>query len=441
MQFLIFYFSTSCTFLIPDDSPSSSNESSREFSYKQGILDIRSVSYLSYEIRTLLKSVLTNPSSSQQLFKIVDGKIINNDDNDNFDIYNINSDEGTNNYDNNDRNDDNDNDNSKSTPKRSKSPLKGPQQEQIWMIPVRTAQSVLGVLKIIVLIPLNKIYSKKFGESPGDIPPSPHPRVKKSPIPRVSFSPDVLSMNFQISIDENMRDRRDRILAAQSNFIYFSELFAPLLYSSIQIGKLKIKKHLKKKKENEEETVQESKFDYRSQGTENIKSFLFNCLKIVSTESISRTLQPSLPLFLNSDFSKIEKIIKKIFYEIAKTKIKNSGMRLGIFFPEKEKKNCSPIRKDEKKENTEINTGTKLNWYTSPSKSKEHSSQILNEKKISDISTKNIIKKNENDLKYKITNESENEFKNSSQINLFSSLDSRNKKKIELFVDTCTEKK
>ena len=62
------------------------------------------MSYLSYEIRTLLKSVLKNPSSSQQLFKIVDGKIINNDDNDNFDIYNINSDEGTNDYDNNDRN-------------------------------------------------------------------------------------------------------------------------------------------------------------------------------------------------------------------------------------------------------------------------------------------------------------------------------------------------
>ena len=149
----------------------------------------------------------------------------------------------------------------------------------------------------------------------------------------------------------------------------------------------------------EEKSVMTSNILLRTEKSEKMKEFVSKCLNIVSTENNSRTLHPSLPIFLNAKISKIEKIVIKILKVIPDLKFQNFGCRLGIFLP-KNNKNCnfydiSPMKKNqkendcrEKTENfreekksadcntTKRNAEIKLNWYSPPSKPEEHSSSI-----------------------------------------------------------------
>lgn len=84
--------------------------------------------------------------------------------------------------------------------------------EETWLVPVRTARTVLGVLRITL-----KLNRKK---SASDLDESLSPSFSK-----ISFSPGLKS---EVSV-EGSSDREDRSLAAQNALVTYSELIAPLL--------------------------------------------------------------------------------------------------------------------------------------------------------------------------------------------------------------------
>lgn len=84
--------------------------------------------------------------------------------------------------------------------------------EEVWLVPVRTARTVLGVLKIT----LKSNRKKSYRDLDGFVDPSSS---------KISFSPGLKS---EVS-GEGMSDRKNMSLAAQNALVTYSELIAPLL--------------------------------------------------------------------------------------------------------------------------------------------------------------------------------------------------------------------
>jgi hypothetical protein len=173
---------------IVDDSRCSSAESS-DIGCTKGLVRSQSESVLEPAVRTLVRDLLCNSTSSRQLYRIVDSHIVEDEE------------EG-----------------------RSCPPSTG---DETWLVPVRTARAVLAVLKVTV----KSSAKNAAGE---DLSPF-------RSFSRVSFSPDKMTSGLlggKESGDDylcNAETRvRDRTAAARDALITFSNLLAPLLSTARQ---------------------------------------------------------------------------------------------------------------------------------------------------------------------------------------------------------------
>lgn len=149
----------------------------------------QSESVLEPAVRILVRDLLCNSTSSRQLYRIVDSHIVEDDD----EVI--------------------------SYPPST--------AEETWLVPIRTARTVLAVLKVTVK-------SAAKNAAGGDISPS-------RSFSRVSFSPNQTASGMtgdkEIGGDYFCNEEargRDRTAAARDALITFSNLLAPLLFTARQ---------------------------------------------------------------------------------------------------------------------------------------------------------------------------------------------------------------
>ena len=330
--FLIFFI------LIPDFSPRSTGFN--DIGYKKGLLDIKDISYLGTEIGIFINNLLTSPhTSSQHLYKVFDGKMLKNNGNKNE----KDSDYITDNL--NERNpfyeilkshEHGQTDNIHNGPfydfrspsgisfgsgpgsgigsgsafSRPGSQIKPGEQMQTWLVPVRTARNVLGVLRVNVLVPKQKVPhtpTHTYTDTHTDTMTA----TKLSPS-KVSFSPDVTPYrpsnthyhsrsnspnrsnsqglgNLNDSISDN--DWNERINAAQNNIINFSEIFAPLLFSAININKLKNNATVNSEKKIGGENAQKSGVNDMIYNRNNDDNYTDNNDKNISISAMNQNIE------------------------------------------------------------------------------------------------------------------------------------------------------
>jgi hypothetical protein len=184
------------SFYITDCSNIASTDSS-DLGCTKGLVTVQPGSALDPIVHTLIQDLLSMPSQRQLLYKVVDGQVTDEEGR-------VHTQYGT----------QRDSDISRGRSRGRSGTGPGPisKGEEIWLVPVRTARTVLGVLKITL-----KSNRKK---SSGDLDESMNPSLSK-----ISFSPGLKS---EVS-GEGISDRKDRSLAAQNALVTYSELIAPLL--------------------------------------------------------------------------------------------------------------------------------------------------------------------------------------------------------------------
>ena len=187
----------------------------------------QSESVLEPEVRTLVRDLLCEVTSSQQLYRIADSHLHIYDEEKYQNDFSTSS------------TGDQDESNCKLTFDAGRTghemrevkpchPLTG---DETWLVPVRTARTVLAVLKITVRSPTNEIVDNKLSLS------------------RVYFAPQEISpglVSGRDRIDSSCSEEvegNDRNVAARDALITFSNLLAPLLTAARQIEmEIKVKK-------------------------------------------------------------------------------------------------------------------------------------------------------------------------------------------------------
>jgi hypothetical protein len=127
------------------------------------------------------------------------------------------------------------------TPSSTSTPSPSHQVEQVWLVPVRTARSILGVLRVTVMIPAN---TRKFHDNgiKGEKLQSrfrssitPNTSIQISPYNSIKGKNSYSHGNIEDITIRGMSSFRD----AQNSIINFSELLAPLLSAASHVDALK----------------------------------------------------------------------------------------------------------------------------------------------------------------------------------------------------------
>ena len=172
----------------------------------KGLVTVQPGAALDPIVHKLLLDILSIPSQRQLLYKVVDGQVTDEEGrvHTQYNSTQWDSDSGTG--------------RGGGRGRSGTGPSAISKGEETWLVCVRTARTVLGVLKITL-----KSNRKK---SSIDQDESMNPSFSK-----ISFSPGLKS---EVS-GEGISDRKDRSLAAQSALVTYSELIAPLLCAATLI--------------------------------------------------------------------------------------------------------------------------------------------------------------------------------------------------------------
>jgi hypothetical protein len=160
-------------------------------------------------VHTLVQDLLSKPSQRQLLYKVADGQVTDEEGR----VYTQYSTQR-----------DSDISGGKGRGRSGTAPGPVSKGDEIWLVPVRTARTVLGVLKIS-LKSNRKKGSRDLDET-----------VNRS-FSKISFSPGLKS---EVS-GEGISDKTDRSLAAQNALVTYSELIAPLLCAASLIEEEKVR--------------------------------------------------------------------------------------------------------------------------------------------------------------------------------------------------------